>query len=88
MDGYVVARVQKRALGVELILQRVFRTPRVGMLLRNKNVHNPVNGAIWSSSLLFALVQELTALWDAENASIDGESGVGSRTAADRASRR
>ncbi|KAI9059577.1 hypothetical protein FKP32DRAFT_1579611 [Trametes sanguinea] len=35
----------------------------IGVLLREKSVHNPVSGSHWATSLLFSLVQELTALW-------------------------
>ncbi|KAI0719119.1 hypothetical protein C8T65DRAFT_636843 [Cerioporus squamosus] len=45
----------------------------LGVLLRERNVHNYVNGSMWASSLLFALVQELTALWDGDAACIDVE---------------
>ncbi|TBU26378.1 hypothetical protein BD311DRAFT_762796 [Dichomitus squalens] len=43
----------------------------IGVLLRDKNVHSVVTGSMWASSLLFSLVQELTALWNPENTSID-----------------
>ncbi|RDX56319.1 hypothetical protein OH76DRAFT_1414683 [Lentinus brumalis] len=45
----------------------------LGVLLRERNVHNSVSGSMWASSLLFALVQELTALWTGDAASIDVE---------------
>ena len=45
----------------------------IGVLLREKNVHNPVSGSHWASSLLFALSQELATLWSDGAASIDGE---------------
>ncbi|OJT13222.1 CCA tRNA nucleotidyltransferase, mitochondrial [Trametes pubescens] len=35
----------------------------IGLLLRERNVHNPISGSFWATSLLFSLVQELTALW-------------------------
>ncbi|KAH9891118.1 hypothetical protein C8Q73DRAFT_651598 [Cubamyces lactineus] len=35
----------------------------IGTLLREKNVHNPVTGSMWSTSLLFSLVQELVSTW-------------------------
>lgn len=44
----------------------------IGVLLRERNVHNPVSGSMWASSLLFALVQELTEVWAGEAVSIDG----------------
>lgn len=34
--------------------------PRIkGLLLREKDIHNPLTGTHWTSSLLFSLVQEL-----------------------------
>ncbi|KAI0761691.1 hypothetical protein BD413DRAFT_616900 [Trametes elegans] len=48
----------------------------IGVLLREKNVHNHLAGSVWSISLLFALVQELTALWgdDAHALDVDAAS--------------
>ncbi|KAI0757417.1 hypothetical protein C8Q80DRAFT_1133528 [Daedaleopsis nitida] len=45
----------------------------MGVLMREKNVHNPVSGSHWASSVLFALVQELVALWKDGAGSIDVE---------------
>ncbi|KAI0666245.1 hypothetical protein C8Q78DRAFT_1109269 [Trametes maxima] len=36
----------------------------IGSLLREKSVHNLVAGSNWATSMLFSLVQELTALWE------------------------
>jgi tRNA nucleotidyltransferase (CCA-adding enzyme) len=38
----------------------------IGLLLRNKAVHQPASGTHWSYSITFALMQELIKLWDAE----------------------
>jgi tRNA nucleotidyltransferase (CCA-adding enzyme) len=46
----------------------------IGLLLRDKSVHNPLTGSHWSSSLLFALVQDLVRIWNAETDKIDGMS--------------
>ncbi|PIL30884.1 hypothetical protein GSI_07053 [Ganoderma sinense ZZ0214-1] len=35
----------------------------IGVLLREKTVHNLVTGSVWATSLLFSLIQELTVLW-------------------------
>ncbi|OSD05776.1 hypothetical protein PYCCODRAFT_1443155 [Trametes coccinea BRFM310] len=43
----------------------------IGMLLREKSVHNPVTGSHWATSLLFSLVQELAALWTDGNHALD-----------------
>ena len=45
----------------------------IGVLLRERNVHNPVSGSHWASSLLFALIHELGELWVPGAESIDGE---------------
>jgi hypothetical protein len=37
---------------------------RIGLYLRQKVVHDANYGLHWASSLLFSLLQELTALWD------------------------
>lgn len=34
-------------------------------------MHNPHTGSYWATSLLFSLVQELTAFWDASRKSLD-----------------
>ncbi|KAI0358943.1 poly A polymerase C-terminal region-like protein [Trametes cingulata] len=36
----------------------------IGVLLRDKLVHNPATGSMWATSLLFSLVEELVELWD------------------------
>ncbi|KAI8983356.1 hypothetical protein BD414DRAFT_515839 [Trametes punicea] len=45
----------------------------IGVLLREKNVHNSVTGSMWATSLLFSLVQELTALWANDANTVDVE---------------
>ncbi|GBE78504.1 CCA tRNA nucleotidyltransferase, mitochondrial [Sparassis crispa] len=45
----------------------------IGLLLREKVVHNPNIGSTWSISLLFSLVQELVPLWDIERDEFDAE---------------
>ncbi|KAI0700413.1 hypothetical protein BC835DRAFT_1404849 [Cytidiella melzeri] len=37
---------------------------RIGLLLREKSVHNANTGSFWATSLLFSLVQELVPAWD------------------------
>jgi tRNA nucleotidyltransferase (CCA-adding enzyme) len=44
----------------------------VGLLLRNKAVHNVNIGADWTTSLLFALVQELVPHYDVLSDRLDG----------------
>jgi tRNA nucleotidyltransferase (CCA-adding enzyme) len=46
----------------------------IGLLLRDKSVHNALTGSHWSSSLLFALVQDLVRIWNAETDEMDGMS--------------
>lgn len=43
----------------------------LGLLLRNKHVHNPRTGTQWSASLLFSLVQDLVDSIDRDT--LDGE---------------
>jgi tRNA nucleotidyltransferase (CCA-adding enzyme) len=45
----------------------------IGLLLRNKSVHNINAGSHWTSSLLFSLVEEI-ALLHAEQTELDGPS--------------
>ncbi|KAI0090034.1 hypothetical protein BDY19DRAFT_1003804 [Irpex rosettiformis] len=51
---------------------------RMGLLLRDKHVHNPYTGSYWASSLLFSLVQELVPLWDG-NTKLFDEKAVSDR---------
>ena len=44
----------------------------LGLLLRDKVVHNPNTGSHWTTSILFSLVQELTPLYDAEKDQLNG----------------
>ncbi|TFK57694.1 poly A polymerase C-terminal region-like protein [Heliocybe sulcata] len=53
-------------------LQRV----AIGLVLRDKCVHNVNTGAHWVTSTLFALVQELASIWDPETDSLDVERGA------------
>ncbi|KAI0367514.1 hypothetical protein BV20DRAFT_1054794 [Pilatotrama ljubarskyi] len=43
----------------------------IGVLLRDKLVHNPATGSTWATSLLFSLVQELVALWSNDGSTFD-----------------
>ncbi|KAG7450132.1 transfer RNA nucleotidyltransferase [Guyanagaster necrorhizus] len=45
----------------------------IGMLLRQKSIHNPSTGSHWSSSILFSLVRELGPLYDASSDMISEE---------------
>ncbi|THH30164.1 hypothetical protein EUX98_g4012 [Antrodiella citrinella] len=49
----------------------------IGLLLKDKRVHNPHTGSHWSSSLLFSLVCELVPLWDPQTDNFDVEKAVG-----------
>jgi tRNA nucleotidyltransferase (CCA-adding enzyme) len=44
----------------------------IGLLLRNKAVHNVNTGANWTTSLLFALVQELVPHYNVLSDKLDG----------------
>ncbi|EPQ61126.1 hypothetical protein GLOTRDRAFT_69359 [Gloeophyllum trabeum ATCC 11539] len=43
----------------------------IGLVLRDKSVHNPNTGSHWVTSTLFSLVQELVSLWDPEGDELD-----------------
>ncbi|OBZ79815.1 CCA tRNA nucleotidyltransferase, mitochondrial [Grifola frondosa] len=43
----------------------------LGLLLRERPVHNPHTGYVWATSLLFSLLQELAPLWDWEQDRFD-----------------
>jgi len=45
---------------------------RMGLLLRNKLVHNPNTGTHWTTSLLFSLVAELVPVYNVSEDSFDG----------------
>ncbi|EJD04209.1 uncharacterized protein FOMMEDRAFT_155333 [Fomitiporia mediterranea MF3/22] len=49
---------------------------RIGLLLRTKSVHNAITGSHWTSSLLFSLIQELVAHWDAGTDTFDVQQAV------------
>ncbi|KDQ54903.1 hypothetical protein JAAARDRAFT_38018 [Jaapia argillacea MUCL 33604] len=52
-----------------------FRAPSeraaIGLLLRDKYLHNPHTGSHWTTSLLFSLVQDLVSLWDHKSDEFD-----------------
>ncbi|KAH0590244.1 tRNA nucleotidyltransferase, mitochondrial [Termitomyces sp. J132] len=48
----------------------------LGLLLREKVVHNPNTGSHWATSLLFSLIQELVPLYDLENDTLDVETAT------------
>ena len=43
-----------------------------GLLLRNNLVHNALIGAHWTTSLAFALIQELVGFYDASEDNLNG----------------
>ncbi|KAG6896741.1 hypothetical protein C0992_006403 [Termitomyces sp. T32_za158] len=45
----------------------------LGLLLREKAVHNPNTGSHWATSLLFSLIQELVPLYNLTNDTLDAE---------------
>ena len=54
------------------IEMRIFFHVVIGLLLREKTVHNPNTGSHWTISLLFSLVQELVPLYDIANDELEG----------------
>jgi hypothetical protein len=51
----------------------------LGLLLRDKSVHNPNTGSHWASSILFSLVQELVPFYDVANDTLDGKAPISFR---------
>lgn len=47
---------------------------RIGLLLREKTVHNPHINSHWTSSVLFSLVQDLEGVWTDSAKSLDSKS--------------
>ncbi|KAF9040369.1 hypothetical protein BDZ89DRAFT_1060461 [Hymenopellis radicata] len=45
----------------------------IGMLLREKSVHNPITGSHWTSSLLFSMLRELSPLYNPVSDEFDAE---------------
>jgi hypothetical protein len=43
----------------------------IGLLLRDKNVHNPSTASHWTTSLLFSLIQELVPLYNAADDTLE-----------------
>ena len=58
-------RPERVAIGEPASVTRYIRSYEIclGLLLRDKSVHNPNVGSTWPVSLLFSLVQELLPLW-------------------------
>ncbi|KII94426.1 hypothetical protein PLICRDRAFT_172076 [Plicaturopsis crispa FD-325 SS-3] len=48
----------------------------IGLLLREKVVHNPNTGSLWSTSVLFSLLQELAPLYDPAQDHLDVENAA------------
>lgn len=44
----------------------------IGLLLRDKSVHNSNTGSHWTTSLLFSLLQEIVPLYDVVKDELDG----------------
>ncbi|KAI0825228.1 hypothetical protein BC628DRAFT_1320460 [Trametes gibbosa] len=78
LDGipalFTAAELLKKGVA-DFEVSRLDKSERVwiGLLLREKNVHNPATGSFWATSLLFSLIQELTALWGDDANAIDAE---------------
>lgn len=59
----------------DMIKSRMHETGRVaiGLLLREKVVHNPHTGSHWETSILFSLVQELVDAWSPEREELNDQ---------------
>lgn len=75
LDGILVLFAATRLIKAHITdeSQHSLDRVRLGLLLRNKLVHNPNTGSHWTASLLFALVTELIPLYDVEKDMMDVE---------------
>ncbi|KAH7104706.1 transfer RNA nucleotidyltransferase [Auriculariales sp. MPI-PUGE-AT-0066] len=73
LDGVPVLFEAAAMLKQPVLEKWASRSERVamGIMLRHKNVHNPLTGTFWQSSLLFSLLQELVAVYDLDKAELD-----------------
>ncbi|KAG6885520.1 hypothetical protein C0993_000516 [Termitomyces sp. T159_Od127] len=64
--------LQNSVLASEQFLH-VSQRAALGLLLREKVVHNPHTGSHWATSLLFSLIQELVPLYNIADDTLDAE---------------
>ena len=72
LDGIPVLFAATRLIQAQITDNSLDRV-RLGLLLRNKLIHNSNTGSHWTASILFTLVTELIPLYDLENDLRDGK---------------
>ena len=77
LDGIPVLFAATRLIRAQIMNepQHSLDRVRLGLLLRDKLIHNPNTGSHWTASLLFTLVTELIPLYDLENDLMDSKIG-------------
>ena len=75
LDGIPVLFAATRLIKAQVMDEPQHSLDRVqlGLLLRNKLVHNSNTGSHWTASVLFTLVTELIPLYDLENDLMDSK---------------
>ncbi|KZP15234.1 hypothetical protein FIBSPDRAFT_750637 [Athelia psychrophila] len=77
LDGVTPLFIAADMLKIPNLQNEKLRSPServaIGLLLRDKFVHNPNTGSHWTTSILFSLVQELTPFYDAEKDQLNVE---------------
>ena len=75
LDGIPVLFAATRLIKAQVMdeSQHSLDRVRLGLLLRNKLIHNSNTGSHWTSSILFTLVTELIPLYDLENDLMDSK---------------
>jgi tRNA nucleotidyltransferase (CCA-adding enzyme) len=72
LDGIPVLFAATRLIKAQVMDNSLDRV-RLGLILRNKLIHNSNTGSHWTSSILFTLVTELIPLYDLENDLMDSK---------------
>lgn len=72
LDGIPVLFAASQLIKAQVMNDSLDRV-RLGLLLRNKLIHNSNTGSHWTSSILFTLVTELIPLYDLENDLMDSK---------------
>lgn len=75
LDGIPVLFAATRLIKAKVMDESQHSLDRVqlGLLLRNKLIHNSNTGSHWTASILFTLVTELVPLYDLENDLMDSK---------------
>ena len=75
LDGIPVLFAATRLIKAQVMDESLDRV-QLGLLLRNKMIHNSNTGSHWTASVLFTLVTELIPLYDLENDFMDSKTSL------------